>query len=244
MKYFFFHTLIFFSVFSFCQNESGKLIYKSEVKKFSIQIDSTNISREQYLFMKNIMKKQGEKDYEMIFQNGVSNYYEYEKNEIVDKDIENVIGNMKFGLLYKNLTNNNYLKEKEFLGKQFLIEDNLPDFNWKILEETKNIESFICLKAIGEITDDDKKIEVVAWFAKDIHVSNGPLLYNGLPGLILEIDTESVNLKCNKISIEHKVEITIPKRGKKVTQNEYDKLVKQKMIEMKQQYGDKMPIKF
>src|SRR5690606_30717868 len=79
---------------------------------------------------------------------------------------------------------------------------------------------------------------VTAWYTPQIPVSNGPSTYWGLPGLILEVNDGSETLLCTKIVLNNKEAIKIdePKKGKKVSQEEYDKIVKEKTDEMKERY--------
>lgn len=55
---------------------------------------------------------------------------------------------------------------------------------WKILDDTLNILGYTCTKAVN-------KIGVAAWFAKAIPVNAGPDFYYGLPGVILQVSTDS-----------------------------------------------------
>lgn len=84
-----------------------------------------------------------------------------------------------------------------------------------------------------------KTIEVVAWYTPQIPVNQGPDDYWGLPGLILEINADRTTILCTKIVInpEEKEEIDKPKKGQKVTQEEYNEIVTKKMEEMREMYG-------
>jgi GLPGLI family protein len=79
-------------------------------------------------------------------------------------------------------------------------------------------------------------ILVTAWYTLDIPVSNGPGDYWGLPGLILEIDAGDTKILCTKIEINPKEREIIeePSKGKVVTQEEYDTIIEEKMIEMRE----------
>ena len=83
-----------------------------------------------------------------------------------------------------------------------------------------------------------KTIDIVAWYTPQIPVSHGPGEFGGLPGLILELNTDNVVLLCSKIVMnpEKKDEILMPSKGEKVTRNEYDEIVKLKTEEMKEMY--------
>jgi len=76
---------------------------------------------------------------------------------------------------------------------------------------------------------------VTAWYTLDIPVSHGPGDYWGLPGLILEIDAGNTKILCTKIVMnpKEKSEISEPKKGKVVTQKEYDVIIEEKTKEMR-----------
>ncbi len=59
-----------------------------------------------------------------------------------------------------------------------------PSFKWVLENQTKNILGYTCYKATTEF----RGRKYNAWYAKDIPISNGPYLFNGLPGLIMEIE--------------------------------------------------------
>lgn len=81
-----------------------------------------------------------------------------------------------------------------------------------------------------------KEIIVTAWYTMDIPVPQGPENYWGLPGLILEVGDGKTTILCSKIVInpKDKKEIKAPKTGKVVTQKEYEKIVADKMAEMRE----------
>ncbi len=83
-----------------------------------------------------------------------------------------------------------------------------------------------------------KEIEVTAWFTPQIPVSNGPGEFAGLPGLILELNAYRTTLLCSKIVMNPKdaEKIEPPKKGKKVTREEYIKIVKDKTDELRENF--------
>ena len=89
----------------------------------------------------------------------------------------------------------------------------------------------------GEIP---KEIEVIAWYAPEIPVGQGPENYWGLPGLILEVSAGKTRMLCSKIVMnpKDKKEIKAPTKGKEVTQKEFDDIVAKKMDEMQQMYRE------
>ena len=84
-----------------------------------------------------------------------------------------------------------------------------------------------------------EEIEVTVWYTPQIPVSQGPGEYWGLPGLILEVNADRTTILCSKIVMnpEEKTEIKQPSKGKEVTKEEYNTIVKEKVEEMREMYG-------
>ncbi len=82
-------------------------------------------------------------------------------------------------------------------------------------------------------------IIVTAWYTPQIPVSSGPGDYHGLPGLILEVNTDKTVMLCTKIVMNPKDKDVIeqPDKGEVVTREEYNKIMKDKIEEMRQMYG-------
>ena len=83
-----------------------------------------------------------------------------------------------------------------------------------------------------------KESIITAWYAAEIPISQGPGNYWGLPGLILEINDGQTAILCTKIVLnpEEKVKIKEPSKGKVVNQEEYDKIMTEKMKEMSERF--------
>lgn len=67
-------------------------------------------------------------------------------------------------------------------SERFLLEEDFPELDWKIVEGTKEIGGYSCQKAEVYF----KGRNYTAWFAPDIPFQAGPWKLHGLPGLILE----------------------------------------------------------
>jgi len=156
---------------------------------------------------------------------------------------------------YKNLQENEYSISKELYGKQFLIKDEIETPEWKLSKESKTIGDYVCFKATYvpklEKSEDsprlrsgneDKEKQIIAWYTPQIPVKNGPMEYDGLPGLILEVQDGSLKLLCTKIVLnpEEKIEITAPRKGKKVNQKEFKAIMKQKNAEMMENFKSRI----
>lgn len=162
------------------------------------------------------------------------------------------------GRRYKNLKEKTYRQEAEEFDKNFLIADKLPEYDWKMTGETKKIGNYNCYKATAVIKpklpepaaptevktvnilgDNNKEVVITAWYTPDVPVSHGPSNYWGLPGLILEVSDGHTALLCSKLVInpKEKKPIKEPKKGQKVTQAEFDKIMEEKTAEMMEMYN-------
>jgi GLPGLI family protein len=83
-----------------------------------------------------------------------------------------------------------------------------------------------------------KEVVVTAWFTPQIPVSNGPGEYSGLPGLILELNVDRTTILCSKIVMNPKVAESIKplEKGKEVSREEFNKIVKEKTEEMRENF--------
>lgn len=161
--------------------------------------------------------------------------------------------------IYKDLTAGEYTKKDQIMGKDFIIIDKLPTYNWQLHNETKKIGNFTCFKATylpepdeiiveeKEEKEDDKEKTglldmatsdydptITAWYTPDIQVSNGPGEYHGLPGLIVEVkqDNTIILLQTIEMNPDKGLKLEKPKGGKKINQEDFDALQKKKMDEM------------
>ncbi|MDA6072017.1 GLPGLI family protein [Flavobacterium sp. AC] len=81
-----------------------------------------------------------------------------------------------------------------------------------------------------------KEVTITAWYTPEIPVNQGPENYWGLPGLILEVNDGRTTILCSKIVLnaKEKVEIKPSKRGKVISQKDYDETVIKKMEEFRE----------
>ena len=97
------------------------------------------------------MKKMFEKTFVLSFDKSASIYKEEEKLDAPGQTsggmriMSNMMG--AGGTFYKNVKDKNYIVNKEFMGKEFLIKDSLPNLKWKMESETRVIGGYNCFKA-------------------------------------------------------------------------------------------------
>ena len=136
--------------------------------------------------------------------------------------------------LYRNFEKDRKTDIIEMLGKTYIVDDSLHTPTWKIGNQIKDVAGYICMKA--ETEDPIKKQKITAWFAQDIPVPAGPERYNGLPGVILELNLNDGDVIIEATSVAFKKptpdDLKLPKtKGKKINDAAYDAILRQHIAE-------------
>lgn len=253
---------LFFVIAINAQEFTGKAIYKTSRKSnFKFGSDNPQITDEMKEQMKKRMQKMNQKTFILEFDKYTSTYKQDVKLDAPKPQIGgNRVMVMSLGgsgagdVYYKNIKSNRYANQTEIQGKRFLVKDKLEKRDWKLSTETKNIGKYTCYKATfsrevenksmsivnGDSKEEVKKeiITTTAWYTTQIPISNGPRNYQGLPGLILEINDGRNTIVCTEIILNPSDKITIqePKKGKVVSQKKYNKIQEQKTKEMMEKF--------
>jgi len=134
--------------------------------------------------------------------------------------------------IYLDLKHQKVIEQKEFMTRVFLIESELEANKWKISGQQKMVLDYACQEAVTQLDGKD----VHAWFTPEIGVSAGPGKFSGLPGLILAVEMLDGDRRLEATGIElkplEKGALKKPAKGKKVTHDEYQAIVVEKMKEM------------
>ncbi|MCB4798566.1 GLPGLI family protein [Neotamlana laminarinivorans] len=263
------------SLCSWAQTDfQGVAHYMSKTSINTENFGRPDMSEEQKKRIAERMKSMFEKTYTLTFNQTESLYKEDETLEAPGQDQ----GRRGFGAMmsssftggpeYKNVKTNQLLQEQEFFGKQFLVKDTLPKYEWQMTGETKQIGQYTCFKATATIKStavgfedfrpprreegeeakeeetkpkEPKSVDIVAWYTMQIPVNQGPADYWGLPGLILEVNAGKTTILCTKIVVnpEEKTTIKEPKKGKEVSKEEYNEIVKKKTEEMRNNFRNR-----
>ncbi|MFS4494927.1 GLPGLI family protein [Maribacter sp. 2308TA10-17] len=260
MKKFGMVVILFITVHMTAQDFAGLAIYKTDMK-MEIKLDSASTSADQMDLVQQQLRFAMQKEFQLSFTKSESNWKEQES---LDKpasggagvQIQVVgMGGGSDGLLYKNTKNKKTKESSDAFGKLFLISGELEPFEWEMTSETKQIGRYTCYKAIAkrEITQtkisevngemeekEEKKIQTTtAWYTTEIPVNHGPDMYWGLPGLILEVNDGSRIMICTKVVLnpDKEVVIEVPSKGKKVTEEEYEEIMREQSEKMHKMYG-------
>lgn len=230
------------------QNFEGIAIYKTS-SNITMTMDSTKVNTEEQKKLNALIRKSMQKEYELRFNRTESSYAKIESlsKNIGGKEIEVIgLGAGTEGGIYKNIKTKRLVESRDVFGKVFLVKDSLQQYEWELQDETRKIGEYTCYKAI--FTKKRKvKIQglpdpkITAWYTTQISVSTGPAYYWGLPGLIMELNSNTLNMICSKIILnpKEKIKIEEPTKGKVVNGKEFDEIYMKKVMEMDGMYDDK-----
>lgn len=217
------------------QNTSGKIIYTEVI---NTKPDMKKAEEQGWAQWANMVPESMEFKKQLLFNEKSSMYINIKMEETDDdnnrmKRMMSRYSNSN-NQTYRNSEKNIFIEQQDFMGKTFLIKGEPEDIKWKISGEMKIIINYPCLKA----TYQDSTETLEAWFTTEIPVSIGPEKYGLLPGIILELTSKKNKKTLIATEIEFKEidssELSEPIEGKEVTREQYKKIVRKKMEEMRQ----------
>ena len=131
----------------------GLAVYESKTStgEMSKQLEGNkNITPDMQKMIAERMKGMFEKTFILNFDRSASIYKEEEKLDAPGQGsgmrmMSSMMGGG--GTYYKNVKDKSYSVDKEFMGKEFLIKDELPALEWKMESETKQVGGYTVYKA-------------------------------------------------------------------------------------------------
>ncbi|MFY7757252.1 MAG: GLPGLI family protein [Flavobacterium stagni] len=154
-QFFLFASLLFCSTTIWAQKDfQGMAVYESKTSTadFKSRFEGNkNITPEMQKMIEERMKKMFEKTFVLNFDRQASIYKEEEKLDAPGQGnggfrmMASVMGGG--GTYYKNVKDQMYTVDKEFMGKEFLVKDTLTHYKWQMTGETKQIGGYNCMKA-------------------------------------------------------------------------------------------------
>lgn len=130
-------------------------------------------------------------------------------------------------IVHKDLNKKEMVYQDSYFFANYFFQDQLWEIPWKISKETKMILGKKCTKATASVVGR----EWVAWFTEEIPISDGPHIFHGLPGLIMELYDTNDYFHFILVEIENR-EVDMSKIG-------FDNLIKttrSKLFETKRKY--------
>ena len=212
---------LFLPIFACAQNNEGIIIFEEKVNVHrSLPPDAED--------MKAMIPEFRIHQSELLFNATESLYRNIEEE---DDDTEASGGGITMkiqrpeAIFYRNFTTRRKVDFREFMGKNYLIEDTLAGGNWKMGGQSKQVLGYNCMSAT--MTDTTRKREITAWFTDALPLSAGPQTFGQLPGMVLEVDINNGEIVISAKKVEFKKlkkgELEAPKKGEKITEAEFQK---------------------
>jgi len=239
-KTIFYSTLLFTLSFiqsSFAQeNTSGTVIYE-QVTKLEIKLEGEAAQ------FADMMPKERRSSKILYFNQEATLYENHKDSEDKAMSMSSGHANVMIKMqepenkVFTDIENKKQIEQREFMTRTFLIEGEISH-TWKMTGKQKMILDFPCQEAVFE----KDSLSYSAWFTPAIPVSAGPENYGGLPGLILAVESVDGKKSTLATSVEFssigKDLLSKPKKGKKVSRQEFDNIVEEKMKEMGAENGN------
>ena len=135
------------------QEFQGMAVYETKTNTADVKSKlegNKDIAPDMQKMIEERMKQMFEKTNILTFDKNASIYKEEEKLDAPGQNIGlKMMSSMMGGggTYYKNVKEKTYTVDKEFMGKEFLVKDSLPQLKWKMETETKQIGGYNCFKA-------------------------------------------------------------------------------------------------
>ncbi|AZI66184.1 GLPGLI family protein [Kaistella daneshvariae] len=123
--------------------------------------------------------------------------YEVDSTQNATKQFDSRISIANSLMVKRNIPsfeNENYV----FIDTDYLQYKTQDKQIWKISSETKSIKNYNLQKATTEFGGR----KWIAWFSKDIPINQGPYKFQGLPGLIFQIEDDRKQYSFNLIEVK------------------------------------------
>ena len=233
--------ILCFSLSSYSQ-QNGKAHYKKTSNHNFEDIEGLDINPQIMSSFKSVNNTINNIEFILTFNDSLAIY-----EEIKNLGMEVKSSKSQFAKVFSGYDAPSYynFKTKKIIQKQgsYLVEKNLTDYKWVLTKEKLIINDLTCYKATTTLIEHGRSGElirpVVAWYTTDINLSAGPDGFGGLPGLIIQLEYNKVVTTLQKIEFSDKpIDIKLPAKGKKMTEAEFDALMKD-MVENRGKYYDK-----
>lgn len=227
-----FTCLLLLPFFAFAQIQAGEIEYTETIK---LKIDIPDATEE---MLKMIPTER--KNPKILAFNANQSLFKNGEEKTEPEELSHSEGDMQFNFkmvqpdnrLFLDIENGKTTESTEFFGRFFLIEEALPERDWKFAKDKKMILGYECYKAY--LVDTARTVEV--WYTPQIPVPVGPSEFNGLPGAILEVNIDNGERSYVATGIKtgepEAKKLEKPSKGKSVTREELKKIRDEKMKEM------------
>ncbi|MET3879035.1 GLPGLI family protein [Chitinophaga sp. OAE865] len=237
------------------QQQQGRVLYERTIQ-MQMRMMGIGAGASAEAEPDNLLPHSRKEKLELLFGNGQSLRRAVEEDapeEIADEGGMHirmmVVGNNDVS--YTSFSNNRVVEQREFAAKNYIITDSIHRLNWKMTGETRTILNYPCQQAVTQrigkrlmstVENGQMKSREVAdtanitvWFTLAIPVPAGPDFQGQLPGLILAIDINNGATVYQALEVSPVADLAAirePSKGKKVTEEQFNKEREKLVAEM------------
>ena len=104
-------------------------------------------------------------------------------------------------------------KNRYMATENISLKDEILTYDWTTSTDTLTVAGYVCKKATASRIMMGRKQNITAWYCDEIPINDGPSNFNGLPGLILQIEIDKNNvIKFEKLKfLKEDTKISSPK---------------------------------
>ena len=170
--------------------------------------------------------------YELFVNSSQSNFIDIKQIDNSQSKEHSLGLHPMIGNNYYKKIKTNELFEQSTMDMRTLIKDTIQSFPWVLSKEESTILGYRVRKA----TYTNPTQTVQAWYSPDLPFRDGPSRFNGLPGLILQINFEVTmvvnfvsNVSFTAIDVKpYNGVIELPKKAIKVSKEEFNQEIEKK----------------
>lgn len=237
MKYKFLIVFVFFICKVNSQNNlGGKITFGHRIVELGIDTSAVSNDHVKSVIVSQMQRsKQAlEKTNELYQLTFNSNESLFKSLPFLDNDYDPILSRIvSKSKYYHNLSECSTLEQISIFGDTYLVNKEANEYHWELKSESKNIAGYNCRLAVSTIKRNDKLLVVKAWYTPNIPISLGPKNFRGLPGMILAIEELGNYFYAINVEFDKDIKIKKPKKGKLVSEQDFNKIVEGSMKRMK-----------
>lgn len=202
---------IFLPTLTFAQAKEGSITYE-----MFLDLNNYKTNGEQHPEMRRLLRDVELVSFTLLYNTEGMIFTDNRSEEKIDKMILGIRPGFRY--YYKKAGIDGLFSVEKTDNGEHQVTKMQYDTDWKLTQESKKINGFVCYKATRMPDSDsleviDKSFPIIAWYTLEIPLPYGPFTYGGLPGLILEIQRESdffFKAKIMRWDDNNKIEIKFP----------------------------------
>lgn len=213
------------------EQPSGKIVFEEKVK-IEISIEGEDAA------LAELLPKERTSVKELLYRDGFTLFRESRStgDNVTMEHSEGVRIRMVGAgdnIIFTDVANGIITEKRDFMNRIFIVERERPSRKWKMTGNSKELLGYKCMEAVST---DTSGVMTRVWFAPEFGAKGGPGLYSDLPGMVLETEINDGKRTFVAKSVEplskEEMKLEKPADGKKVTEEEYEAIVAEKMKEM------------